>query len=150
RQIKYFMEVARREHVTEAANAMHIAQSAVSRQIFNLEQELGVDLFIREGRTVKLTKIGKLFYEQMKTAQNVIDDATQIVEEYIDPHKGTIHIGFPASLSSYILPTAIYYFRKEYPDAKFELHQGSYHDLIEAVVKGDINIALLGPLPTNL
>src|SRR5699024_4370582 len=66
RQIKYFMEVAQREHVTEAANALHVAQSAVSRQIFNLEEELGVDLFIREGRTVKLTKIGEVFYEHMK------------------------------------------------------------------------------------
>ena len=61
RQIKYFIEVARREHVTEAALALHIAQSAVSRQIDNLEKELGVDLFIRDGRNVKLTPIGKIF-----------------------------------------------------------------------------------------
>lgn len=47
RQIKYFIEVARREHVTEASEALHVAQSAVSRQIANLEIELGVDLFIR-------------------------------------------------------------------------------------------------------
>src|SRR5699024_12257094 len=47
RQIRYFMEVAKREHVTEAANALHVAQSAVSRQIFNLESELGVALFVR-------------------------------------------------------------------------------------------------------
>src|SRR5690625_4433593 len=124
RQIKYFIEVAKREHVTEAANALHVAQSAVSRQIFNLEEELGVDLFIREGRTVRLTRIGKMFLEQMEQAINVIDNAKQVVEEYIDPEKGTIHIGFSASLASYILPTAIYYFRKEYPQVNFELHQG--------------------------
>jgi len=149
RQIKYFIEVAKREHVTEAANKLHVAQSAVSRQIFNLEEELGVDLFIREGRTVRLTRIGKIFLEHMERAINVIEDAKQVVEEYIDPEKGTIHIGFSASLASYILPTAIFYFRKQYPNVKFDLHQDSHHKLINAVIKGDINIAILGPLPTD-
>jgi LysR family transcriptional regulator, transcription activator of glutamate synthase operon len=49
RQIQYFIEVAKREHVTEAALALRVAQSAVSRQVFNLESELGVDLFVRDG-----------------------------------------------------------------------------------------------------
>src|SRR5690625_301141 len=130
RQIKYFIEVAKREHVTEAANKLHVAQSAVSRQIFNLEEELGVDLFIREGRTVRLTRIGKVFLEHMERAINVIDDARQVVEEYIDPNKGTIHVGFSASLASYILLSAIYYFRKEYQDVKFEFYQNLYSELI--------------------
>jgi len=149
RQIKYFIEVAKREHVTEAANKLHVAQSAVSRQIFNLEEELGVDLFIREGRTVRLTRIGKVFLDHMERAINVIDDAKQVVEEYVDPKKGTIHVGFSASLASYILPTAIFYFRKQYPDVKFELNQCSYNELIDAVIKGEINIAILGPLPAE-
>src|SRR5690606_38288378 len=88
RQIKYFIEVAKREHVTEAANALHVAQSAVSRQIFNLEEELGVDLFIREGRTVRLTKIGRIFLEHMERALHVIEDAKRVVEQYRDPEKG--------------------------------------------------------------
>src|SRR5690625_6162047 len=89
RLIKYFIEGAKREHVTEAATALHVAQSAVSRQIFNLEAELGVDLFIREGRTVRLTPVGRIFLEHMEQAMNVIDDATQVVEEYTDPDRGT-------------------------------------------------------------
>src|SRR5699024_12356529 len=66
RRIRYFMDVAKREHVTEAANALHVAQSAVSRQIFNLESELGVALFVREGRSVRLTPIGIVFLEHME------------------------------------------------------------------------------------
>src|SRR5699024_639628 len=118
RQIKYFMEVAKREHVTDAANALHIAQSAVSRQIFNLEEELGVALFIREGRTVRFTRIGKVFFTRMEKAMKVMDDATQIIPEYTDPQKGMVYIGLPTSLASYILPTVIYHFRKEYPEAQ--------------------------------
>lgn len=149
RQIKYFIEVAKREHVTEAAKALHVAQSAVSRQIFNLEEELGVDLFIREGRTVRLTKIGRIFLEHMERALHVIDDAKRVVEEYRDPEKGTIHIGFSASLASYILPTAISYFRREHPKVQFVFNEGAYSDLIDSVIRGEINMALLGPLPQN-
>src|SRR5690625_2711729 len=141
------MEVAKHEHVTEASKNLHVAQSAISRQIFNLEDELGVDLFIREGRTIRLTPIGRIFLEQMERAMHVIDGAKQIVREYVDPKKGTIHIGFTTSLASYIMPTAIFYFRQQYPEVKFELNQASYVELVESVKKGKINMALVGPPP---
>jgi LysR family transcriptional activator of glutamate synthase operon len=143
------MEVAKHEHVTHAAENLHIAQSAISRQIFNLEEELGVDLFIREGRNVRLTPIGKVFLEHMEQAMNVIDDATQVVKQYTDPERGTIHIGFPSSLASHILPNAISAFREQYPKVNFKLSQWSYRELKDAVIKGDINMALLGPVPKN-
>lgn len=149
RQIEYFIEVAKREHVTEAAHALHVAQSAVSRQIFNLEEELGIDLFIRDGRNVRLTTIGKIFLEHMERAMNVIDDATQVVSEYTDPERGTVHIGFPSSLATYILPTAISGFREVYPHVQFDLNQGSQAQLTDAIVKGDVNIALVAPVPTK-
>lgn len=147
RQIQYFIEVAKREHVTDAANDMHVAQSAVSRQIYNLEQELGVELFIREGRNVKLTPIGKIFLEHMKEAMQVIENAKREVEEYLDPKCGTIRIGFPSSLANYTLPTVISAFREEFPLVKFKLVQGTYHYLTDAVVNGEIDIAVLGPVP---
>src|SRR5690625_5226500 len=146
RQIHYFIEVAKREHITEAANALHVAQSAVSRQIFNLENELGVDLFVREGRNVRLTPIGRVFLEHMERAVNVIGDAVQVVGEYNDPVLGTVHIGYPSSLATYILPTAISEFHDLYSKVKFELNQAYYYDLKEAMVKGKSNIAILGPL----
>ncbi|SFE62952.1 LysR family transcriptional regulator [Alteribacillus iranensis] len=147
RQIQYFIEVAKREHVTEAALALHVAQSAVSRQIFNLEAELGVDLFIREGRSVKLTPIGKTFLEHMEQAMRVIDNALREVKEYADPNQGTIHIGFPSSLAAFMLPTVVSAFREKNPHVKFQLKQSSYHNLITDVVKGEIDMALLGPVP---
>ncbi|MEH7353405.1 LysR family transcriptional regulator [Neobacillus drentensis] len=147
RQIHYFIEVAKREHVTEAAHALHVAQSAVSRQIVNLEAELGVDLFIREGRNVKLTPIGAMFLEQMQQAMKLIDNAKREVEEFLDPEKGTIRIGFPSSLAAYTLPTAISAFRERYPHVKFQLIQASYQNLIDGVGKGEFNLALLGPVP---
>src|SRR5690606_28307594 len=78
RQIKYLMEVAKREHMTEAANELHVAQSAVSRQIVNLEEELGIKLFIREGRRVRLTPIGRFFLEKIEHAIIMIGNAKQV------------------------------------------------------------------------
>lgn len=69
------------------------------------------------------------------------------VEEYLDPAKGSIKIGFPTSLASYVLPTVISAFKREYPDLQFQLRQGSYRFLIDAVKNRDLNLAFLGPLP---
>src|SRR5699024_1412826 len=149
RQIRYFIEVAKREHMTEAADSLHVAQSAISRQIVNLEKTLGVDLFIREGRSIRLTAIGRVFLEHMERAMNVIEDAKQVIEEYTDPEKGTIHISFPSTLATYMMPTAISAFRKEYPEVNFDLHQRSYVNLSDSVLKGDVNIALIAPVPQS-
>ncbi|MDR7002550.1 LysR family transcriptional regulator [Neobacillus niacini] len=147
RQIQYFIEVAKREHVTEAAQNLNVAQSAISRQIVNLESELGVDLFFREGRSVRLTPIGKIFLDHMEQAVKVIENGLREVEEYLDPEHGVIRIGFPSSLAAHTLPTAISAFRERYPQVKFHLRQGSYHSLISGVIKGDFDMALIGPVP---
>jgi len=145
--LRYFVEVAEREHISDAAEHLHVAQSAVSRQIANLEEELGTALFERVGRNVKLTPIGKIFLEHAITALNAIDYAVKQVEEYLDPQRGSIKIGFPTSLASYVLPTVISAFKKEYPDVSFHLRQGSYRYLIEAVKNRELNLAFLGPVP---
>lgn len=149
RQIQYFMEVAKREHVTEAAEALHVAQSSVSRQIFNLEDELGVDLFIREGRSVRLTPIGRIFLERMKQATNLMEDAKREVNEYLNPEKGTVRIAFPISMAAHTLPSIIYSFRVRYPEAKFEMSNAYYYDLIDGVVNGEYNLAMIAPMPNE-
>jgi len=149
RQIEYFIEVAKREHVTEASHHLHIAQSAISRQIVNLESELGVSLFIREGRSVKLTPIGKIFMEHMQHAMLGIEKAKREIEEFLDPERGTVSVGFPSSLAPFTLPNVISEFRERHPHVKFHLRQGSYRHLIDSVIKGEIDLALLGPVPKN-
>lgn len=149
RQMRYFMEVAMREHVTEAANALHVAQSSVSRQLVNLESELGVDLFVREGRRVKLTPIGKIFLERVRQAMHLIEEAEREVKEYLEPEKGTVRIAFPISLAAHVLPNAIFAFRQRYPEAKFQMKQALYHDLIDGVIQGEFNLAMIAPVPMD-
>jgi LysR family transcriptional activator of glutamate synthase operon len=149
RQLKYFIEVAKQEHISLAAEHLHIAQSAVSRQIGNLESELGVQLLEREGRNIRLTHIGRLFAEQALIAIKAIDNAKQLIDEYVNPEQGTIRIGFPSSLASNTLPTILSTFKKEHPDIHFHLRQGSYSFLTEGVKKREIDLAFIGPVPTQ-
>lgn len=149
RQIQYFIEVAKREHVTEAAHTLHVAQSAISRQIANLETELGVSLFIREGRNVKLTSVGKIFLQHAEMAVHEIEMAKQKIKEFLDPERGTIRVGFTSSLAANPLPAVISAFRSRYPDIGFQLRQGAYKQLIDSVINGEIDLAFLGPVPTQ-
>lgn len=149
RQLKYFVEVAKREHVSEAAETLHVAQSAISRQIANLEAELGVQLFEREGRNVKLTPIGRYFLPHAETVLRAVNHAKQQIEEYLDPERGTIKIGFPSSLASHTMPMVISAFKEQHPNVKFHLRQGSYKFLMEAVKKRELDLAFLGPVPTD-
>lgn len=149
RQLKYFIEVAEREHVSEAAEHLHVAQSAVSRQIANLEDELGVQLFEREGRNVKLTTIGKIFLTHSQSILKSVDRAVEQVNAYLDPERGSIKIGFPTSLASHLLPTVISAFKEKHPNVRFQLRQGSYYFLTEGVKNRDIDLAFLGPVPTD-
>lgn len=149
RQIQYFIEVAKLEHVTEASYMLHVSQSAVSRQIFKLEAELGVDLFIHEGRKVKLTPIGRLFLAHMEHLMKVIQNAKQEINEYLDPEQGTVRIGFPSSLAAHMIPSIVSAFRERYPAVHFQLQHGSYKELIEWVIKGEMNLAIMGPVPKH-
>ncbi|MGG6314050.1 LysR family transcriptional regulator [Paenibacillus macerans] len=147
RQIQYFIEAAKLEHVTEASYALHVSQSAVSRQIFKLESELGVDLFIHEGRKVKLTPVGRQFLLHMEQLMKVIDHARQEIDEYLDPERGTVRIGFPSSLAAQMVPTVVSAFRQRYPAVHFQLQHGSYKELMDWVSGGEMNLALIGPVP---
>lgn len=149
RQLKYFVEVAEREHVSEAAVHLHVAQSAISRQIANLEGELGVQLFEREGRNVKLLPIGKVFLAHAKEALKAIHYAKKQMDEYIDPESGSIKIGFPTSLASSLLPKVLSKFKARYPQINFQLRQGSYNFLIDAVKERELDIAFIGPVLTE-
>lgn len=106
RQLQYFVKVARKEHVTQAAEELHVAQSAVSRQIHQLEQELGVNLFMQKGRNLHLTAVGQLFCSRVETILKDLDRAVNEVHEFIDLSKGKsgsdfrivwAFISFPAS-----------------------------------------------------
>jgi LysR family transcriptional activator of glutamate synthase operon len=149
RQIKYFIEVAKKEHVTHAADSLHVAQSAVSRQIANLETELGTKLLMREGRNIKLTPVGKIFLEHVEIGLAEIENATNKIKEFLNPEAGVIRIGFLNSLAANTLPIVISSFREKYPNISFQVQQGSMKYLLRSVARGGIDLAFVAPVPRN-
>lgn len=147
RQLQYFVKVARKQHVTQAAEELHVAQSAVSRQIHLLEEELGVQLFVQKGRNLQLTSVGKLFLCRVEAVLSDLERAINEVHEFMDPEQGEIRIGFPHSLGIYLLPTVVARFRETHPRVKFRLRQGTYNSLIRDVVKGEIDLSFISPFP---
>ncbi|WP_018663859.1 LysR family transcriptional regulator [Heyndrickxia acidiproducens] len=149
RQLFYFIEVAKREHVTKAADELHVAQSAISRQISLLEAELGVELFLREGRNVKLTPIGKVFLEHAEKVVQEIEKAKKRMNEFLNPEAGLIRLGFSTGLSVQSFSAFLAQFREGHPNLQYQFIQGTPNDLIRLIESGELDIALTAPVPTD-
>lgn len=147
RQLHYFVKVAQKEHVTQAAEELHVAQSAVSRQIHQLEEELGVKLFVQKGRNVQLTPAGHLFLKRAEVILADLEKAVVEIHEFLDPERGEIRLGFPHSLGISLIPQVVAAFRKLYPNVRFRFRQGMYPSLIRDLVQGDIDLAFISPFP---
>ena len=149
RQLHYFMKVAQKQHVTQASEELHIAQSAVSRQIHQLEEELGVSLFIQRGRNVQLTPVGQLFCERVQAIIQDLDNAVYEVRQLVDPEYGEIRIGFPHSLGIHVIPSVVAAFRKCYPNVRFKFKQGMFSTLMKDVLCTEVDLAFISPFPQN-
>lgn len=149
RQLQYFVKVAKMQHVTQAAEELHIAQSAVSRQIHQLEEELGVPLFMPQGRNLQLTPVGKLFLKRIEAVLEDIDKAIHEVRDFLDPEYGEVRIGFPHSLGVVLIPAIVSQFRKDHPNVRFKFRQGVYKGLLQDVLKGELDLAFISPFPAK-
>lgn len=149
RQLQYFVKVAKMQHVTHAAEELRIAQSAVSRQIRQLEEELGVLLFIQHGRNLQLTPVGKVFLQRIEAILTDIDRAIAEVHHLVNPDYGEIRIGFPHTFGVLLVPDIVSKFRKDHPNVKFKLRQGVYNGLLREVMKYEVDLAFISPFPTE-
>ncbi|MFC5700423.1 LysR family transcriptional regulator [Cohnella faecalis] len=147
RQLQYFVRVARLQHVTKAAEELHVAQSAVSRQIHRLEEELGVNLFMQKGRNVQLTPVGQLFLKRAEAILDDLDRSVTEIHEFLDPEVGEIRLGFPHSLGFHLVPQVVAAFRKLHPNVKFKFRQGMYPSLIKDVADAEVDLAFISPHP---
>lgn len=149
RQLYYFVKVAKKEHVTQAAEELHVAQSAVSRQIHQLEEELGVKLFLQKGRNLQLTPAGQLFLKRAEVILDDLEKAVVEIHEFMDPERGEIRLGFPHSLGMSLVPQVVAAFRKQHPKVQFRFKQGMFPSLLRDMMQGDIDLAFISPFPDD-
>jgi DNA-binding transcriptional LysR family regulator len=141
-QLEYFQRVAQLQHFTKAADSLHISQPALSRSIARLENNLGIPLFERQGRSVKLNRYGKVFLKKVNQALLMIEQGKQELQEAINPNSGNISLSFLHTLGSDLVPELIGGYRVKYPDVSFQLFQNTADTLMEQLLVGEIDLCL--------
>jgi DNA-binding transcriptional LysR family regulator len=140
RQLKYFAAVAEHLNFTEASRQMFVAQSAVSQQIAELEKQLGVKLFQRNKRSVRLTSAGLVLQKEAAFLISRFEEAEEKTKQADSGILGTLRIGFLGYTERMFLPALIRSFRKQYPQIDLQLEQYHHGVLIEKLNNEELDI----------
>lgn len=147
-QLYYFRKLAELEHYGKASEELFITQPSLSNSIGNLEKELGVPLFERVGRNVRLTSYGAEFNEHVCVALSEIDKAVDLMKLYSSGLSGQIRIGTVISIQRNFLPLLLSSFRKEFGDnIDFDIYQGTTYDCLKGLLDGKLDVAFCGMVP---
>jgi DNA-binding transcriptional LysR family regulator len=146
RQLRYFVTVAREQNFTRAAERLNIAQPPLSRQIQNLEHQIGVRLIERGSRPVRLTEPGKLFYDQAVQVLEHVDEMTEMTRRLAATARTRLGIGFVSSTLYGHLPEVIRRYRAARPEVEISLHEMTSLEQIVALKEGRIDVGF-GRIP---
>ncbi len=145
RHLRYFSTVAIELHFGRAAEKLHIAQPPLSKQIQDLEAELGFELFNRTKRSISLTPAGQAFLIEVTQIFQQLDRAIDIGRKTSRGELGQISIGFVGSATYNILPVMLQQFRDRYPHVQIELHELTTDRQLIWLREGKIDIGLIRP-----
>ena len=143
RTLRYFLEVAREENMSNAAERMHVSQSTISKQLKGLEAELGKKLFIRHSFSIALTEEGMLL---RKRAEDLLSMADKITEEFSamdDIIGGNIYFGCAESYQIRYLARVIQRFKRKYPMFHYHITSGDTEQVTEKLDKGLLDFAII-------
>jgi DNA-binding transcriptional LysR family regulator len=146
RHLRYFVAVAETQNVLRASTQkLHVSQPAVSRQIRDLEDELGVALFERTGKALILTDAGRLFLGEARAVLERTDEAVRNVRALAETGEKELHVGYSPLPGAQIVPVALRAFQLAMPDVRVKLHDWSNEELLAGVRDGRLQLALFVP-----
>jgi DNA-binding transcriptional LysR family regulator len=143
RHLRYFLVVGEVLNFTKAAARLRVAQPALSRQVQDLEDEIGVDLLRRSPRGVTLTAEGKLFLQEVRELLKRVDESVEKTRALARGEYGDLHIGYIPIPTTEILPRALEAFRRAVPSVKLVLHDLSTDELIAGLRDGTLELAIM-------
>jgi DNA-binding transcriptional LysR family regulator len=147
RHLRYFVAVAEAENVSRAALKLHVSQPGLSRQIRDLEDELGFALFKRDGKSVRLTEAGRAFQGEARAVLERVEEALKTARAAAAGAGGELHIGYAPSLTVRLLPPALRAFQSGPPRARALLHDLSTEEMLAGLRDGALQIAFLARPP---
>jgi DNA-binding transcriptional LysR family regulator len=148
RHLEIFLEVARRLNFTRAAKALHIAQPAVSQAIARLEGDLGVPLFDRSGREVRLTEAGVRLVPHAERVLADVEGAKREIARLRGRALGRISVGVTPTVATHLLPRALARYRIQQPEIEVILREGGTGALMTMIERGTVDLAIV-VLPTD-
>lgn len=143
RHLRYFVAVAEQLHFRHAAEIMHVAQPALSQQIKQLEEEIGVTLFERSRHKVRLTPAGKAFYDNARRILQQADHAVAKSRKVESGDAGTIRIGFVSTAAIRVLPVALKKLQKQVPLAEIELNELAAGEQVDGLYREQLDIGFV-------
>lgn len=141
--LEYCVEIARQGSFTKAAQALHVAQPALSMAVSRLEDELGVALFNRATRQISVTAEGQLFPARAEACLQGLAGARRELQDLTQLHSGEIRVGVPPMYGIRHIPELLMQFRARYPGIAMHVVEGSADDISERLATRDIDVALL-------
>ncbi len=149
RDLQYFIAVAKEKHFSRAAKLCHVSQPTLSMQIKKLEDELGSQLFEREGKKVVLTQVGEAILEKAQAILKTSADIENIAKNLQDPFSQPYKVGVIPTLAPDLLPLIQPYLKKSLPKFKFWIWEGQTHVISKKLTAGKLDFLLLA-LPLDL
>ena len=143
-QLRYLHEIVQHElNISNAAKALYTSQPGLSKQIKSLEEELGIEIFVRNSkRLTAITEPGKAVLEIAQRILHDVDNLKQVGEEFRSQDSGSLTIATTHTQARYALPPVVKQFIKRYPKVKLNLHQGSPTQIAQQVLNGEADIAI--------
>lgn len=139
---RVFYAVAKHKHMTKASEELHISQPAISQSIKKLENQLGGTLFLRSNKGMGLTEEGKMFYEYVKGALELINNAENEFTSFKDLSKGEIKIGCSTTLTKLVLMNALKDFHLDYPNININITNDLTSNLINDLKLGKLDFVI--------
>jgi LysR family transcriptional regulator, benzoate and cis,cis-muconate-responsive activator of ben and cat genes len=143
RHLRYFAAVAEAENVSRAALKLHVSQPALSRQVRDLEEELGFLLLERTAKSVRLTEAGRVFLAEARAVLQRADEAVKAARAVATGGRGELHLGYAPSPTARILPPTLRAFQGAWPNARVKLHDLSTEEMLAGLREGALQLALL-------
>ena len=143
RHLRYFVAVAEEQNVSLAAQRLHVSRPPRSRQIRDLEAELGLALFEHSAKAIRLTEAGKIFLLEARAVLQRAEDAVALTKSVANQKRGQVHVGYSMPASLEILPRALRAFQRANPQARVDLHMMPWQKkMLRALRSGDLDVSL--------
>ncbi|EIP99240.1 transcriptional regulator [Opitutaceae bacterium TAV1] len=150
RHLRYFAAVAQESSFRRAATRLHVAQPALSKQIRDLEHEVGVELLERDTTGARLTDAGTVFLAEVERVLEQVRQAVEFAREAKQGKRGQLTIGNVGTMSASFMPASLAAFREKYPDVDVALREMRSLDQINALTSGTIQIGFAGSIGTAI